>query len=139
MSLTSHRNLFRPLLKSSRVVASRNSPEVSTPTSQDKHDQCYEAALGDQSVLLAILSVEPLLSDVEDLATRNAQFACPLKVSQVDGLPGSKRQKEGNDHRDSSKNDVDNSHLVVRVVVVVLDDASNDADDNVHPAEEASY
>src|SRR5690242_7158828 len=119
--------------RSLAVVSRRHTPEVRSPSPQDEEDKNDEQRHTDLPVPHTCLSVLKLYSPIVDnLALCHALLLSPLQLSQIHSPVATRKQGTANDDRPSGKEDITLHNVIIRVIITVLYDTSNNAYEDRH-------
>ena len=108
------------------------SPNERAPTSQYQQDQRRKTCLRYAFISGSIILVISFLPFIPELSLRNTLLPGPLQIAQVNRAPREKDEESRNDDGTRGQKDVNFYYAMVRVVVVVLEGACYNTDDDIH-------
>lgn len=115
------------------IIPRRHAPEIGRPRPHNQRQHEDKEAHADLPIPLALLAaLERLPPLINDVALAQPLLLRPLQPPQIDVPETRREQRRRDDDRPRRQHDVHDDDVVVRVVVAVLNDAGDDAHDDVH-------
>lgn len=115
------------------IMPSGNSPKVSYPSTGDQKQECDKQGHTNSLIPQTLWpSGERFLPLVDEIAFGYSLFPSPLQMPNIWVDEAASYKHSCDNDGTGGKNHIDNDHIVVGVVVAILNDTSDDPDDDVH-------